>query len=290
MAGTEKLSVRSGRIRAGTRTIDSGDNEMTQQPWNPMQPQGAPAQQYQPTMGQPPQGYAPPAEYPSGPAGGGPDPFNSAGAPGGGGGGDYPHLHQLIGRLLLIQPQAIELNKPSNFKDGKAADQITADVVVCDGPPIDHKVDQNTMVPTFFEGGPKQAPFLIPGMWINGRGIVPQLKASVPGKQWVLGRLYYGEPRGGKPPYLLNQQYTPEEAALGRQVFAQVEGMRQALQQAAPQPFQSPPVQQAPYQPPAQQWPQPQQQPYQPPAQQAPPAQPWPQPQQAAPPAWGQQG
>jgi hypothetical protein len=287
-----KLSVRSGRIRAGTRTIDSGDNEMTQQPWNPSPPQGAqqPWNPAQPTMAQPPQGYAPQAQYPSAPAGGGPDPFNSAGAPGGGGGGDYPHMHQLIGRLLLIQPQSIELNKPSNFKEGKPADQITADVVVCDGPPIDHKVDQNTMVPTFFEGGAKQVPFLIPGMWINGRAIVPQLKDSVSGKQWVLGRLYYGEPRGGKPPYLLNQQYTEEEAALGRQVFAQVEGMRQALQSAAPQPFQSPPQAPAAYQaPPVQQWPQPQQQPYQPPAQQAPPAQPWPQPQQA-PPNWGQQG
>jgi hypothetical protein len=261
---------------------------MTQQPWNPMQqPQGP----LQPTMGQPPQGYAPPAQYPSGPAPAeGPDPFNSAGAPGGGGGGDYPAMHQLVGRLLLIQPQSIELNKPSNFKDGKPADQITADVVVCDGPPIDHKVDQNTMVPTYFEAGPKQAPFLIPGMWINGKAIVPQLKDSIPGKQWVLGRLYYGEARGGKPPYLLNQQYTVEEAQLGRQVFAQVEGMRQALQAAAPQPFQSPPVQQVAYQPPqappVQQWPQPQQQPYQPPAQQGPPAQAWPQPQQA-PPNWG---
>jgi hypothetical protein len=249
---------------------------MTQQPWGSPQPQ---------------------AQYPSAPpATGGPDPFNSAGAPGGGGGGDYPAMHQLIGRLLLIQPTAIEYNKPSNFKEGKPADQITADVVVCDGPPIDHKLDQNTMVPTYFEGGPRQVPFLIPGMWINGRAIVPQLKDSISGKQWVLGRLYYGEPRGGKPPYLLNQQYTEQEAALGRQVFSQVEGMRQALQQAAPQPFQSPPVA---YQPPAQpqqqapqagqQWPQPQQQPYQPPAQQAPPAQPWPQPQQA-PPNWGQQG
>ena len=268
---------------------------MTQQPFQPQgyQPQQAPQGYPQADMTGAPWGSPQPQQqqqYPSEPpAAGGADPFNSAGVPGGGGGGDYPAMHQLIGRLLLIQPLSIEYNKASNFKEGKPADQITADVVVCDGPPIDHKLDQNTMVPTFFESGPKQVPFLIPGMWINGRAIVPQLKDSVSGKQWVLGRLYYGQPRGGKPPYLLNQQYTEQEAALGRQVFAQVEGMRQALQSAAPQPFQSPPVQQAYQPPPAQQWPQPQQQPYQAPAQQAPPAQPWPQPQQAPPPNWGQQ-
>ena len=104
-----------------------------------------------------------------------------------------PSVADMDGRLLLIRPTKIELQRPSQkFKDPQGnptkADTITADVIVLDGPPFPYGGSPHEGKPhTHFAD---RIPFEIPSMWINQTVLVDQLRGCLePGRPpMVCGR------------------------------------------------------------------------------------------------------
>jgi hypothetical protein len=149
---------------------------VTQQPYAPYPPQGAPQpQQYQQSQypaPPAPQGYAPPAPggYPPATA-----PAPAYGVPGVATDADldmsgpaFAKLGDYDGRLIYILPKKF---KPAT--DPRYGDQIECDVVLFDGAPITHTVEDGTAKPLAKPVNPGE---LVENMFVGQTRIVPALK------------------------------------------------------------------------------------------------------------------
>jgi hypothetical protein len=181
-------------------------------------------------------------------------PFESPGAPGGGASG--PALHQFAQRLLIVIPTKLDPNQPGFGPGDAPRDRITADVIVCDGPPIHEKIDGKTNAASPLPA-PFNAPAEIKGMWLSQSALVNQLRGALQRGTMVLGRLV--KSTQGQNPWIL-QDPSPQDQQLASQVFAQRERLQwppaQAQQFATPNQYaqQAPAAQQGWGQaPPAQQ-------------------------------------
>jgi hypothetical protein len=113
------------------------------------------------------------------------DPFDD---PGSTGGGKYPSMAQLKGRLLLIEPTALAKNVPG-MEPGKFVDRITATVGVIDGKePITDVLDKDGDS-TFTFDEPLVAPFELEDLYISQVVLVNQLRKAYKAETKVLGRL-----------------------------------------------------------------------------------------------------
>lgn len=240
---------------------------MTQQPYGqpypgqapyPQQgyPQGPPPGQYPgqaPAYGYPEQG--PPA-YGQAPAPAGPPPGDAPwGNPGAaGGGGDAPAMAQLVGRLILWKPIQFRAQVPSSIPNTAPSDQITSEAVICDGPPIEAKLNRSGQVVSTFTP-PLVAPFYLPLVYVQGTVIVPQLRDYVTAQGYCLSRLALGQAGQGKSaPYRLDDP-TESDQALCAQIFPRWNELKAAAlapSAGAPAPYGGPtpqgppPGQQAP--------------------------------------------
>jgi hypothetical protein len=110
------------------------------------------------------------------------DPF---GEPGSSGGGKFPSMAQLKGRLLLVEPHT--LTKGVDGKFGPQ-DRMTSNVHVLDGPDITEVLDKDNDV-SFTPDEPWTTPFLLEDLYVSQRGLVNQLKDAYKAETKVLGRL-----------------------------------------------------------------------------------------------------
>ncbi len=228
---------------------------MTQNPYGPP-PGGAYPPQYPPMppgQGWPP-GYpaadvagnpyqqAPPSPFTqqgqAGPPAG--DPFDNPGAPTGGG-GDQPGMHQLGGRLLLIRPKDYNPTAPPHPSSTQGPGPLVmAELIVCDGPPLEGNINGDTDQFTPFASGPRVAPFYCGSMYIRGAVLPGQLEPFVAGRGQVLGRLGKGTAgKSGKPPWVLADP-TEADRVLGRQIHAQWDQIKAAAAPPRPDQFGAP--------------------------------------------------
>lgn len=120
------------------------------------------------------------------------DPFDDA-EPGSKGGGGFPHVCQLTGRLLILKPTNLTKNAPG-VEEGKVSDRMDVDVHVLSGDPIGEIKDGYGAVKTTLDTA-LEVPFLCEGMWINQKVLVNQLRDAYRKEGIVLGVLVVDEPR-----------------------------------------------------------------------------------------------
>ena len=110
------------------------------------------------------------------------DPFDE---PGSTGGGKFPSMAQLKGRLLLVQPMSLAKGVPGAYGE---QDRITANVHVLDGGDITEVLDKDGDV-SFTPDVPWSPPCQMEDMYLSQRGLVNQLKSAYRNETQVLGRL-----------------------------------------------------------------------------------------------------
>jgi hypothetical protein len=113
------------------------------------------------------------------------DPFDD---PGSTGGGKYPSMAQLKGRLLLVEPTNLEKGIPSTLEPDKKVDRVTATVHVLDGDAITDVLDKDGDS-TFTFDEPLVAPFVLEDMYLSQVVLVNQLRKAYKAEVKVLGRL-----------------------------------------------------------------------------------------------------
>lgn len=178
--------------------------------------QQATATQPQPynQFGQQPQGWAPPVAGPNLAIGGADAPQTAGTAP------TITHMMMQPGRLVAIIPTRLERNVKAPGNEGNTQDRITADVLIIDGGPITYGGKPWARPPVPDTHVVQQLPYLATNVWISNKILVTQLERKV-GSGIVVGRLIYGEARGGNnAPYKLTEDPTPEEVAFVTQWWA----------------------------------------------------------------------
>ena len=102
--------------------------------------------------------------------------------------GNYPAFKQLVGRHLVIRPTKLELQVPGVNPGDKPRDRITADILVCNGDPIAHKLDKYGAVVADLDP-PVTPGTVIEGLYISGGKIVKELTPAVKRNGVVIGKL-----------------------------------------------------------------------------------------------------
>jgi len=183
----------------------------------------------------------------------GPDEFGDPGTDGPE--GDAPALHQLVGRLILWRPRKSSLGQNTKYQSTELQDTMQVDLIVLDGPPIDHHLNGDTKAVTPFATGPKVAPFYLGNIRVKA---VPlkKLRAyhdSADPRATCLGRLVETPPRTGGKPYQDLANGTDQDKALARKVLPmwdELKAAAAAVGPVRPDQFGGPTQQQAPAGPP----------------------------------------
>jgi hypothetical protein len=140
------------------------------------------------------------------------DPF---GEPGSSGGGKFPSMKQLAGRLLLVQPHTLTKGVVGAFGP---QDRMTSHVHVLDGDPITEVLDKDGDV-AFTPDEPWTPPVTLEDLYISQRGLVNQLKSAYKAEGMVLGRLRIRKLDSGNKMFELEPAST-EDKALAREFLA----------------------------------------------------------------------
>jgi hypothetical protein len=193
-----------------------------QQP-NPYQQQPAP-QQYAPAPA--PQYTQQPQQYAAAPAPAAPVPVATPGAymapppPTESGSSNKPRIADLQSRLLIVMPEKVERQVPSNRAGFDPQDRMTCTVVVLDGGPL----QWGGLTPNSQRMN-EQVPYVIKGLWIRQTKLVSQLEDALAlrlqgGPGLVLGRLWKTG-TAQNDPYVLATP-SPDDARLYDQYVSQV--------------------------------------------------------------------
>jgi hypothetical protein len=148
---------------------------------------------------------------------------------------ERPGMHQLDGRLLVIEPQSTEYAPDTANPGSPPKLRLIADVTFLDGPPIDRSINATTGLEELFET-PVKPGETIRGMWISNTVLASTGEAALKTRPVpkLLGRLGKLPPRPGKSPATSLIDPTPEERATASRWLAARNVAAASQQFAAP--------------------------------------------------------